>query len=66
MYVYICGMSLVELHYYIILLTYEYLYMFPFVVEYVPVLLVVTHKEGSVTKQTTCRRENCMFISYTM
>jgi len=38
---YIRGLSLVGLHYYIILLTYEHLYMFPSVVDYVPVLLVV-------------------------
>ena len=64
--VYMCGLSLVGLHYCIMLLTYEHLYMFPSVVDYVPVLSVVAHKDGSVTRQTTYRRENCMFISYTM
>jgi len=44
----------------------EHLYMFLSVVDYVSVLLVVAHKQGSVTRQTTYRREICMFIFYTM
>jgi len=59
---FIRGLSLVELHYYIILLTYEHLYMFPSVVDYLHVLLVVAHKERSVTRQTTNKRENCVFF----
>jgi hypothetical protein len=47
--------SLIGIHCYFILLTDEHVYLFRCLVDYVHVLLVVVHKEGPATRQTTHR-----------